>query len=390
MENPARYTRNIYYRDQDELYINLFIASEIHLEDNNVKLRQETTFPESDKTKLIFESATNESLTIHIRVPNWVSGPVIATVNEQESYTCSENGYITIKGQWNVGDRIDIQLPMDLHLSKTKNDPKKAAILYGPIVLAGALGTKDFPETDILADHLKLNNHPLIEVPDLITGEKDLTNWIKPIEGEPLAYKTAAVGQPGNRSVTLIPFYKLHHQRYTLYWNIMDEMAYQTFVDKEKEDADRLRAITVDVVNPNEQQPEVDHSIKKKNSRSGFLNLFNRGWRDSINEGFFSYEMAVLPDKPVYLLVTYSGNDASLHEDGKAHPREFDILIDGSQVAHQTLYANNPGKLFDICYDIPVQLTNGKEKVEVMFASEEGKVAGGVYGVRVINDKKGL
>jgi DUF1680 family protein len=390
MENPARYTRNIYYRDQDEVYINLFIASEMHLEDKNVKLRQETTFPESDKTKLIFENATDESLTIHIRVPNWVSGPVIATVNEQENYTCSENGYITIKGQWNVGDRIDIQLPMDLHLSKTKNDPKKAAILYGPIVLAGALGTKDFPETDILADHLKLNNHPLIEVPDLITGEKDLSKWIKPIEGEHLAFKTAAVGQPGNRSVTLIPFYKLHHQRYTLYWNIMDEIAYQTFVDKEKEDADRLRAITVDVVNPNEQQPEVDHSIKKKNSRSGFLNLFNRGWRDSINEGFFSYEMAVLPDKPVYLLVTYSGNDASLHEDGKAHPREFDILINGSEIAHQKLHANNPGKLFDICYDIPLTLTNGKEKVEVKFASEEGKVAGGVYGVRIINDKKGL
>jgi hypothetical protein len=314
---------------------------------------------------------------------------VIATVNEQENYSCSENGYITIKGQWNVGDRIDIQLPMDLHLSKTKNDPKKAAILYGPIVLAGALGTEDFPETDILADHLKLNNHPLIEVPDLITGEKDLSKWIKPIEGEPLAFKTAAVGQPGNRSVTLIPFYKLHHQRYTLYWNIMDEIAYQTFVDKAKEHADRLRAITVDVVNPHEQQPEVDHAIKKKNSRSGFLNLFNRGWRDSINEGFFSYEMAVLPDKPVYLLVTYSGNDASLHEDGKAHPREFDILIDGSEIAHQTLHANNPGKLFDICYDIPLTLTNGKEKVEVKFASEEGKVAGGVYGVRVINDKKG-
>ncbi|MGN7941598.1 glycoside hydrolase family 127 protein [Virgibacillus sp. 6R] len=389
MENPARYTRNIYYLKQNDLFVNLFIASEIKLPEQNIHLKQETSFPESDKIKLIFEHAKQQQITLHIRVPNWTAGPVIVTVNNEKKFVSTENGYIKIDEKWNSGDVIEIELPMNLYLSPSKSDPLKAAILYGPIVLAGALGTKDFPKTDILADHLSLNNHPLIDVPDIVTDDKDLLNWIKRVENQPLEFITDGVGQPGNVSIKLIPFYKLHHQRYTIYWNIMDKETYQTFVDKEKEEQARLREITIDVVNPHEQQPEVEHGIKKKNSRSGYLNLFNKGWRDSINEGYFSYEMKVEQGQ-MYLLVTYSGNDTTLHENGKAYQRDFSLLIDGTVIAHQTLKANQPGKLFDECYPIPLSLTNGKKKVEVKFVSKEGKVAGGVYGLRMINNIEGL
>jgi DUF1680 family protein len=387
MENPARYTRSIYYSKQCELYINLFIASEIYVKDKNIKIRQETLFPESQHTKLVFEEATNEGLTIQIRVPKWISGEVTAIVNNKKKYVRSEHRYLSIKGQWNAGDVIDVELPIGLHLETTKHTPKKTAILYGPVVLAGALGTENFPETDILDDHLKLNNHPLIDVPDLITDEKDLTKWINPVEGEPLSFLTEAIGQPGNKTLKLIPFYNLHHQRYTLYWNIMDSESYQTFKDEEKEKADRLRAITVDVVNPNEQQPEVEHSLKKINSRSGYSNRVGSGWRESINEGFFSYEMKVIADKQMYLQVTYNGNDRSFHHEGHHYLREFDILIDDYLIAHQILDKNKPGELFDVCYDIPLSLTNGKEKVEIKFTSKEGTAAGGVYGLRVVKDK---
>ncbi|WP_231597514.1 glycoside hydrolase family 127 protein [Bacillus sp. SA1-12] len=387
MENPARYNRHIYYENQEDLFINLFISSDIHLKNKNLKLKQVTNFPESNKTKLLFNSGTKENVRLHIRVPGWVSGPMTVLVNGQKQYQSQERGYITIESQWSEGDIIDIEIPMSLHVSRSKNDPRKAAILFGPIVLAGALGREKFPETDIIADHVKLNNHPLINVPDLITNEEDVSKWITPIEGEKLAFRTAAIGQPGNRSVTLIPFYDLHHQRYTIYWNVMDETAYQSFVDKEQEEAKKLREITVDSVQPHEQQPEVDHAIKSKNSRSGYLNLFNSGWRDCKNEGYFSYEMTVNPENQMYLLVSYSGNDTVLHEDGKAYQREFDIFIDGSKIAHQKLKRNDPGKLFDVCYDIPLSLTQGKERVEVKFASEDGKVAGGVYRVRILNDK---
>jgi uncharacterized protein len=386
MENPARYPRNIYYRNNRDLYVNLFISSKIELD--GTTLVQETNFPESDKTTLTFEKATGEVSTVYIRVPVWAEGPVTITINGQDVRCDCENGYLALQRHWATDDKVEVHIPMGLHLSHTQNDPRKAAILYGPVVLAGALGREQFPETDILGDHLKLNNHPLIDVPSLITGESDISKWVKLVQdAEPLTFETEAIGQPGNVRVTLIPFYKLHHQRYTLYWNIMEEETYRTFVDSEKEEADRLRAITVDVVNPHEQQPEVEHSIKKENSRSGYFNLFNKGWRDTFGEGFFSYEMAVLPDKPIYLLVSYNGYDNTMHIDGKAYERDFGIFVDDTLIAEVSLRGEQPGKLFEVIYDIPQQLTNGKEKAEVKFASQEGKMAGGVYEVRIVHTK---
>ncbi|MDQ0232555.1 DUF1680 family protein [Metabacillus malikii] len=384
MENPARYNRNIYYYENNELYINLFIASELSIPEHNLKLRQETNFPESNFAKLTFTQTTNEEVTIRIRVPKWIAGPVLATVNGKTEYKCYENGYLTISGKWKDGDVIEIQIPMNLYLEHTKDDKRKAAILYGPIVLAGALGREQFPESDILKDHLSLNNHPLIEVPDLITDERDITKWIKRTNDNSLSFITAPIGQPGNIRITLIPFHKLHHQRYNLYWNIMDEGAYQTFIDKELEEAKKINEMTIDVVSPHEQQPEVEHSIEKKNSRSGYLNLFNRGWRDSIGEGYFSYQMKVDPEKTSYLVVTYSGNDTTVHENGRAYDREFDIMIDNQTITSVSLKANQPGQLFDCLYEIPLSLTLGKQSVKVKFASSEGKVAGGVYGVRIV------
>ncbi|WP_088104879.1 glycoside hydrolase family 127 protein [Halalkalibacter urbisdiaboli] len=387
MENPARYPRNIYYKKDDQLFVNLFIASEMITDDRKLKIKQVTDFPNSTKVQLYVEEVQVDLTTIHIRMPYWLAGKAEAVINEEERYSVVEDGYLTIERKWLPGDKIDIDLPMNLHTYIAKDDSKKAGIMYGPIVLAGALGREGFPESDILDDHLKLNNHPLIDVPTLVASKDSLNEWIKPIKNVPLTFETDAVGQPGNVKITLIPFFNLHHQRYTLYWNLMNEEAYRTFVDKEKEELDRLRAITVDEVQPNEQQPEVEHQIKKQNSNSGYLNIVQKGWRDSRDEGFFSYEMAIEPKRQMYLQVTYFGGDQTFFVDGKKYEREFQIVIDGTVIADQKLEASGrPDDTFDICYEIPKSLTKGKTKVEVKFTSKTGKVAGGVYGLRIVNE----
>ncbi|MBT2736672.1 glycoside hydrolase family 127 protein [Bacillus sp. ISL-7] len=385
MENPARYTRNIYYQEQEDLFVNLFIASELIMDEKKIKLRQETDFPRSNKVRLYFEEAAAEFFNVHIRVPYWVSGALTAFVNGVKTNLISENGYVTIGRNWSRGDTIEFTLPMDLHTYTAKDNLRKVGFMYGPVVLAGALGKENFPESDILEDHLKLNNYPLIDVASFVADKVDLNQWIKPIEGFPLTFETDKVGQPGNQKITLVPFYNLHHQRYTLYWNLMDEEAYKTFVDKEKEELEKLRVITVDVVQPGEQQPEIEHRVNSKNSQTGYFNVVEKSWRDSRGEGFFSYEMLVEPDKKMYLQVTYFGGDKTLFADGKKYERDFEIVIDGQLVAIQKLEGNHSDGLFNIYYEIPLRVTEGKQQVEVKFQSGEGKAAGGVYEVRVIN-----
>jgi len=86
--------------------------------------------------------------------------------------------------------------------------------------------------------------------------------------------------------------------------------------------------------------------------------------------------MKVLSDKPVEILCMYWGSDAG--------GRNFKILVDGKVIAKQTLENNKPNEFFEQRYPVPIELTQGKEKVTVRFATEPGDTAGGVFESVVI------
>src|SRR5690606_6775249 len=114
-------------------------------------------------TQLVFEQWDDSLRDVHIRVPYWVAGDVSVVVNGEVLSTDVVDGYLTISRQWQAGDVVEITLPMGLHMYEAKDNSDHVAFMYGPIVLAGALGNENYPENDILDDHLKLNNHPLID-----------------------------------------------------------------------------------------------------------------------------------------------------------------------------------------------------------------------------------
>ncbi|MFQ9617790.1 MAG: beta-L-arabinofuranosidase domain-containing protein, partial [Clostridium butyricum] len=218
MENPARYIRNIYYRDEDNLFVNLFINSKIEIKDKKIIIDQKTDFPRSNKVVIKFEDAYGQPMNINIRIPWWVKGDVMVNVNGIEEFKKSDRGYLSINKNWNNGDVIEVTLPMDIEVYYSKEDKNKVAFMYGPVVLAGALGTENFPESDILEDHLKLNHYPGIVVPTLVSNDKNLKNLIKSVDLQRLEFETESIGQPGNVKCRLIPFYEIHHERYTIYW----------------------------------------------------------------------------------------------------------------------------------------------------------------------------
>ncbi len=47
----------IYFRDEDGIYVNLFVASELHWREKGIRLVQETRFPDEDTVRLTFAPA---------------------------------------------------------------------------------------------------------------------------------------------------------------------------------------------------------------------------------------------------------------------------------------------------------------------------------------------
>ncbi len=101
-------------------------------------------------------------------------------------------------------------------------------------------------------------------------------------------------------------------------------------------------------------------------------------WR-SATDGWWSWDMKVIGDIDMALMCTYWGSDLS--------PRTFDILVDGTLIAAQTLDSNKPGKLFEVEYLIPSELTSGKQKITVKFQPHPDNTAGRVFGCATLSLK---
>jgi hypothetical protein len=212
-------------------------------------------------------------------------------------------------------------------------------------------------------------------VPVLVTGRRDVSEWARPVSGAPTTFKTANVGKPGD--VTFSPFYRTHHRRYSVYWDLFTPeqwSAREADYRAEQERVRRLEAMTVDFAQPGEMQPERDHNMRGERTEAS--DVPGTKWRHATGGGWFSYDMKVSPDRPVSLVCTYWGSDS-----GK---RTFDVLVDGEVLATQTLANNKPGQFFDVTYPIPASLTRGKEKVTVRFQAHPENTAGGVFGIRMV------
>ncbi len=378
IENHAKYGDTIYYHDADSLWVNLFIPSKLDWKDKSVTVTQETKFPNTDTTTIKLSVKKAQKLTVKIRVPYWATKGVEVSVNgKAQKVTAKPQSYLALTRQWKDGDTIKVRLPMSLHLYTARDDKKLGVVMFGPLVLAGELETKDMPKNLCCTHNKQYSGDPVPPVPVIIAPSKDLSAWIKRTDDKALRFKTQNAGKPND--VSLIPLGEMHHQRYTVYWKFF------TADDWAKEQASRraaalklkeLEANTIDKVIP-ATPGEKAHNFKGKGSGAG--SAFGGKWRDARGGGWFSYEMKVSPDKPVSAMVKYWGSDAG--------GRIFDILVDDKKIATYDLAAPKPGKFIDVKYPIPPELTKGKKKVTIRFQAHPGRIAGGIFECRIIKGK---
>src|SRR5688500_10165594 len=333
MENHTKYGDAIYFHNDDTLWVNLFIASELRWREKGLSLTQETAYPESDTVLITIKNRKPANLVLRMRYPAWADRGVDVSINgRRQNVNAKPGSFIELRRRWKNGDRIALKIPMSLRLETMPDNPQRAAILYGPTVLAGELG----PENESAVNGLML-------APALITENKPLTDWVKPVSSEPNTFQTAGVGKP--RDVSLYPFYRMHHRRYSVYWDLFTPQQWvlrEADYKAELERARELEARTIDFAQPGEMQPEREHNMQGERTEAGEHG--GRKWRHARDGGWVSFDLKVLPEQPVSLVSTYWGSETG--------PRSFDILIDGVKIAAQSLHNDKPGKFFEVTYAI--------------------------------------
>lgn len=217
IEEFSKFNNSIYFHDQDGIYVNLFIASEVNWPQKGVRLRQETRFPEQEGTAFVVGAERPVAMTLNIRIPYWATQGGSVKLNGKSLPAFSSPGsYLRLDRTWSSGDRVEVSFPMSLHMDTLPGDETQQAVMYGPLVLAGRLGNSDLTKSNTYLGYNPGPGGKPVPVQAIQSDGNGSANWVEQVSGQTLAFRT--VGQ--EKTTELIPFYKLHGERYVVYWKV--------------------------------------------------------------------------------------------------------------------------------------------------------------------------
>src|SRR5690606_1665842 len=321
MENHGKYGEMIYTHDGGDLYINLFVASELDWKEKGLKLTQQTDFPASGFSTLTVTEGKRTDAKLLIRYPGWVpAGKMKVTVGGKDYAKSSQPGsYIVIDRTWKKGDEVKIDMPMEFHVEELKHHPEYISLFRGPILMGSKIDQGELSGL-VAGDHRwgHIAHGELISLFDTpaLIGERQALlaglNESKPLDKAPLHFQVPeAFVDKRFGKVTLQPFYEIHDSRYMMYWLAMTEGEFKKLQAEQKEE-ERLKLDldkrTVDAIKLGEQQPEVDHRLKEEKSSRGVHN--GQSWRDTESGGYFSFELQTAKKEDLSLLITYWGYES--------------------------------------------------------------------------------
>jgi DUF1680 family protein len=409
LESHGLHGYGIYYEQGNKLWVNLYAPSTAEWANAGVKLDMKTDFPEGESATLTLTVQSPKELTIALRRPYWAGDGFALKVNgkpviepsmddERQTSDASRRGfrqgrgglrggrrtppvssYVELTRTWQTGDTVELRMPKSLRLEPTPDDPNRTAIMWGPLVLAGDV-------TDLAPARSRGNRGGRggrsagpSPYPVLVAAGRPVTEWLKPVAGEPGNFRTDGVGRtlanPQTLTdVTFAPFYRTQRRTYGIYWELVTPTQWQerltTITPEERQR--RLEAATVGYAQPGEMQAERDFNYQSSIERA-VENIETRGGRGGT--GWFSFDLPVNPESPMTLIVTYNNS--------RLEGAEFNILIDGERVGSQPEESSAQG-FFDIEYSIPRRLVRNKEKVTVRFEATGDNRIGTVFGIRMI------
>jgi len=216
LENHARYGEAIYARNADELIVNLFIASTLDWRERGIRLTQETNFPDADSTRLTFELDRPQKFGLSIRKPAWCDSMKV-TINGK---AVKGTG---LRRRFRTGDVVEVRMQMKLRVEALPGETEVGALVYGPIVLAGRLGTAGLTPGSQLIINERQSGEMLNENVDIPVWDRPLAELVANTtrtDASSLSFTTR--GFAGGASVEMIPWFRLTHERYNLYWRSLD------------------------------------------------------------------------------------------------------------------------------------------------------------------------
>ena len=224
LESPAKlgkfiYSHKVTNRHQEkDIRVNLFIPSILSWKEEGVELIQQSRIPESEQVDLTLNLKKKQKLILRIRKPDWTDKATFIINGEEEQPLLGSDGYWIIDRVWERKNVITLRLPMHIYTENLTGTDRYVALLYGPYVLAGRMGKENLPTTFWgKMNNTAMNKMDMAKVPVFREPVERIPTHVEVVSGEPLKF---GINLKGFEHIVLEPFYKVHFERYAVYWPI--------------------------------------------------------------------------------------------------------------------------------------------------------------------------
>lgn len=223
LESPAKLGKFIYSHRKgsingDDIRVNLFIPSVLSWKEKGIELVQQNRLPESEQVNFTLSLKKKKRLALRIRKPDWTDKATLLINGKAEQLLLDDDGYWVIDRCWERKNSIELQLPMCVYTENLIGSDCYVALLYGPYVLAGRMGTENLPSTFWgKMNNTAMNKMELEKVPVFKIAAKQIPAYVESTSTNPLRFN---IRLEGFDNIVLEPFYKVHFERYAVYWPI--------------------------------------------------------------------------------------------------------------------------------------------------------------------------
>jgi len=128
----------VYYRSENGVAINLYTTSTANIpldEGGKVVVEQKTNYPSSGQVVITINPFESASFPLKLRIPSWCKDASIYINGNQSDVICKSGTFAVIKRQWESGDQVMLEMPMEWRLVLGREKQAgRVALMRGPLL----------------------------------------------------------------------------------------------------------------------------------------------------------------------------------------------------------------------------------------------------------------
>ena len=220
IQAPAKLGKMIYAHHADSLFVNMYTASTVKWQEQDIVFRTSTDFPKTNIVNIEVESMNrSKKLCVALRLPFWSKGIGIKVNGHNiDTDSCTKQGYVMLKRKWRRGDKIEICLNPQLRAEVVKGGSQYYAFLYGPIMLGVRMNDESLTMKDYRQARRTTQNRlaPMELAPEIVHDvERVLQRMERCDKDGVLRFRVPEAC--ASREFFLEPYNGIHFNRYAIY-----------------------------------------------------------------------------------------------------------------------------------------------------------------------------